>query len=221
MPVRAAAYRVGKKLIGAVPSWAFRARPMSVFEVTLADRQAGAATRTFPHQEPIDGERIGWVASAEEAVALGPLAAEVNRLAWNNETCRVAAVWSQGQPTGCLWVARGAYEETDLGLRIELAADEAWLFAAAVVPSRRREGVYRRLFDFVLTDLASAGTRRALLAVTWGNHASRVAHLRFGARQIGGIAAVRVLGVAVSLPQGAVQRRGSPLACRAVSVRIA
>lgn len=220
MPLWAASYRLGRRLVGKLPPWLLRVRPVDVFEIVLSDHGATAASTGATGRDSPGDERIAWIAASAEAEALGSLAGAANKAAFDGNTLRAAAVWQGDRPIACVWIARGCYEEPDVHVRYELAEDEAWLLAAAVAPEHRRRGVYRRLLGFVLPELAAAGTRRILLAVVCGNHASASVHQQLGARRIGRIAAVRALGATMTRGGGAVRPAGCCVAREAVTIRL-
>ncbi len=98
------------------------------------------------------------------------------------------------------------FEETELGLRVLLAEDQAWLFAALVDKSLRRRGVYSRMLKFIVTELANQGLPHQLVAVNPNNLASKHAHRQYALRQSGTVVAVRLLNVGCCLAFGTIDQ---------------
>jgi hypothetical protein len=153
---------------------------------------------------------IRWVADGAEAAMLRGLASQQCIDAFNLRTRRAAAAWLGGEVIACAWMATESFDESELGLRFELQPSEVWLFAAVVESSRRDQGVYGQLLEFLSDELRLQAVRRILLGVTVGNEPSRRAHARQGARQVGSTFAVRSLGITLCWRHGDV-RRLSPL----------
>jgi GNAT superfamily N-acetyltransferase len=204
MPFATRVYRLGKRLVGAMPAWLIRFRPFVVYEIPL---QAGAV-RTSPEAEPRDpcAVQVRWLSDAAELAALPPLASRACLDDWDGATRRVATAELEGRVIGCAWIATGAFEERELSLRFELGPDETWLYAASVAPPLRNRGVYRQLLEFIIAELAAAGRRRLLLGVTVGNEPSLRAHARQGAVEVGRVTALRALGVPMCRCSGQIHR---------------
>jgi GNAT superfamily N-acetyltransferase len=198
-------YRAGKRLVGLFPAWLIRFRPFVVYEIPLS---VGTRPDSIGgNKSAPSGVVVRWLTDATELAALPPLASRECLDDWDGDTRRVAIAELDGRAIGCAWVATGAFAECELGLLVELAPDEAWLYAASVDPALRNRGVYRRLLEFVAEELRSAGTRRLLLGVTIGNEPSRRAHARQGAVEIGRVIVLRVLGITLCRAKGRVGRR--------------
>jgi GNAT superfamily N-acetyltransferase len=205
-------YRVAKRTLNRLPSWLLRARPFGVYEIVLTPAAPRAVNLTGSLPLVCD---VRWVDGADELQSLVGLTSQANVDAFDANRRCVAAAYSDGRPVGCAWIAHEWFDEPELGLRIELGSNESWLFAAAVTPALRNRGVYGQLLEFLTRDQREAAMERILLGVASGNVASRHAHERQGARRIGSIAAVRVLGVASCWASGAVRRASSsPLGWR-------
>jgi GNAT superfamily N-acetyltransferase len=205
-------YRVAKRTLNRLPSWLLRARPFGVYEIVLTPPAAQAVKLAG---SPPLACVVRWVDSADDLQSLVGLTSQANVDAFDANRRRVAAAYYDGRPIGCAWIAREWFDEPELGLRIELGANEAWLFAAAVTSALRNRGVYGQLLEFLMRDQRENAMERILLGVASGNVASRLAHERQGARRVGSIAAVRALGVACCWVSGSVRRASrSPLGWR-------
>jgi GNAT superfamily N-acetyltransferase len=159
------AYRAGRRLVRMLPPWLVRFRPFRVYEIPLSGGRRPPddhATAPRPGRGQTECD-VRWASRPAEAQPLSPVASPENLAGLNFTSRRVAAAWRAGQAIGCAWVATEAFEERELGLRFELAADEAWLFAAVVDASWRNQGVYRQLLEFVVRELRAGGMRRLLL----------------------------------------------------------
>jgi hypothetical protein len=91
-------------------------------------------------------------------------------------------------PVGGAWLSHDFFDETDLGIRMRLQSDQAWLFAAFVTKSHRRRGLYVRLLGQILTDT----DRTVFASVNSTNKASIAAHRTFARRKVGSCVAVKV-----------------------------
>jgi len=100
-----------------------------------------------------------------------------------------------GQLAGAAWVAQRGFDETDLGLRIELAPHQSWLFAALVDQQFRRQGVYSRVLGFMVKHLQKSVDQQ-FLAINPYNVASVKAHQRYFDSVVGTVITLRVLGMA-------------------------
>jgi len=107
-----------------------------------------------------------------------------------------------GQLAGALWVAGRGFDETDLGLRIELSRDQSWIFAALVDKQFRRRGVYSRVFGFMVNHLEKNSGGQQLLSINPYNVASVKAHEKYFDCVLGNVFALRVFGIAFCLCTG-------------------
>ncbi len=208
-------YRAAKTCFQLVPSQVLRFRPFGVYEISLAE---AARQATIPKQSD-PSLRIDWAAHREGLAKLTDVAAPENLDSWNGTTRRVAIAWREEVPIGAVWIATESFAETDLGLSFRLQPDEAWLFAAVVEQSQRRQGIYKHLLQFVTNELAGENRTRLLLGVSTGNQASLAAHRRFGAEQVGSIFAAKCLGFGFCRASGDIHRESRAIVWnRAIAV---
>jgi GNAT superfamily N-acetyltransferase len=111
--------------------------------------------------------------------------------------------WSasmNGRCVGGLWIARGEFRETELGLCYRLQDDQQWLYSAFVEKQHRRQGIYGQLLSRVLAESDQKSTFAAINPV---NRSSMAAHRRAIADKtrrlpIGRCTALRCLGFSVA-----------------------
>ena len=194
-------YRHMQRLVRLAPEWLVRFRPFAVYEIRLR----GMNEQLLPRAAVLPC-RVNWISDSAEATALRPLTRAENIALLETRTCRAVAAWHNDRAVGCVWIARDAFEEVELGLRFELRPSEAWLFAANVDSQWRNQGVYAQLLDFISVELARSGLERILLGVTLGNEPSRRVHERHGAVRVGSIMAIRSLGFRCCFRTGQISR---------------
>ena len=200
-PLRSLLFRTVQRCVQALPPGLLRFRPFGVYEIRLP-RNASVSTLAATDMT----SRVSWITSQDEALRLAEIATAENIAAWNGTTRRAAVVWNENQPIGVVWVAVEWFAEDELGLHYRLAKDEAWLFAAVVVPAFRRRGLYTQLLEFLKAEMPRDGFDRILLGVSVGNMPSQNAHASQGAKQMGTIFAAKCLGIAVCKVGGRVCR---------------
>ena len=101
--------------------------------------------------------------------------------------CFGAAAWTHAQVTGAL-EAPGAVVVVEEGVGYVLGVrvlDEVELHRIGVLPTRRREGHGRRLYDRFVEAATSAGARQLFLEVREDNHAARALYASVGLETVG------------------------------------
>lgn len=91
-----------------------------------------------------------------------------------------------------VWVAREDFQEEDLGFRIKLGPEQAWLYCAYVSPQARGRGIYKKLLALVADDLLKRGMTQLVCVVQAWNRISRMAHEKRSRWIIGWISSIRV-----------------------------
>lgn len=203
-------FRVAKSCVDSLPGWLLRFRPFGVYEIRFTDGTKSPPEGTNASDSSAS-VGISWVTDREQLTKLADIAAEENLQSWDGTTRRVAIAWLEDCPVGAAWIATETFYEPDLGLSYRLHPDEAWLFAAVVKPEYRRQGIYSRLLQFLIDELADENLSRLLLGISTGNQASFAAHSKFGAQQIGSIFAAKGLGFGCCRTSGKVQRHSLPI----------
>ncbi len=97
------------------------------------------------------------------------------------------------QVVGGVWRGRQQFDEDDLGVRILLDEDQAWIFAAYVAKNQRGKGVYRRLLEHAIS---SDKSLVHFASINPYNKPSIAAHREFVKSTAGTCFAIRVLNVA-------------------------
>jgi len=129
-------YSAGIAINRVIPSWLFRFRIFRVYQVdpkTILQGSKGS-----------DG-------SSDDAIQVSLTETEADlsavcTLTWFQPSGMDADFESaqakiDGQLAGAVWAAERGFDETLLGLRIELAPEQRWIFAALVDKQFRRRGV--------------------------------------------------------------------------------
>lgn len=97
------------------------------------------------------------------------------------------AITVKGEFAGCIWLARGAYDEDEVRCRYELADPRrsVWDFDVYVVPRFRAGRTLGRLWKAVDAALQAEGVAWTCSRISLYNLASVQAHERLGARYLG------------------------------------
>lgn len=91
-----------------------------------------------------------------------------------------------------MWAATECFDENELGVRIRLNENQAWLFAALVPKEFRRRGLYSKLLKFTIGDMAKHGYVDQLVSVNPDNLGSNRIHQRLSQETIGHVFAIRI-----------------------------
>lgn len=197
-------YQIGKGTVDALPEWMLRTRPYGVYSIDLLNSDRNAIDTPNGRCGDV---AVRWARSAEERSAIATVAASTNLESWNGSTRRALVAWRSNEPIGVAWISSESFEEHNLGLRLELATDEAWLHSAVVVHRHRKQGVYKRILWCAMQTLRDEGCRRVLLGVTTGNEPSQRAHASVGAAKFGRIVAARSCELSFCIVSGQVACR--------------
>jgi GNAT superfamily N-acetyltransferase len=188
-------YTLGILFNRIVPSKLFRFRVFRVFQL---QSPAGIS----PTDAPFDFHWCESEADVQQAKAATYFdtsdAANMQRY----EAC-LAYEGTGRDCVGGVWRARDWFIEDDLGLRIHLEPDQAWIFAAYVAKDQRGRGVYASLLSHVLRT-KTAQTHFASINPT--NQASMAAHRKFIRSTLGTCFALRILGLAICWCSGGLQQ---------------
>ena len=92
---------------------------------------------------------------------------------------------------GGVWGGVESFIEADLGFRIQLDPDQAWIYCAYVSKQARGKGVYKRILTFAADDLRNRGHTRLRVVVQPWNKASMYIHEKYSTRKVGRIIVVR------------------------------
>ena len=194
-------YSIGIAINRVVPSWLFRFRIFRVYQID--------PKTVLPQAEASDNDSI-QVSLAQTDADISA----VSTLTWfqpgnMDADFQSAQAKIDGQLAGAVWAAGRGFDETDLGLRIELTPDQSWIFAALVDEQFRRRGIYSRVFGFMVNHLEQAAIGEQLLCINPYNIASVKAHEKYFDSVLGNVVALRVLGLAFCLCSGQRLQRSS------------
>jgi hypothetical protein len=187
-------YSIGIAINRIVPSWLFRFRIFTVYQID--------SKTVLPQSDASNDDSV--------QVSLAQSEAEISavvKLTWfqpgdMDADFQSAQAKIDGQLAGAVWAAGRGFDETDLGLRIELTPDQSWIFAALVDGQFRRRGVYSRVLGFMVNHLEQVQRGQQFLSINPTNIASVKAHERYIDSVLGNVVALRVLGVAFCLSTG-------------------
>jgi GNAT superfamily N-acetyltransferase len=184
-------YSIGIAFNRVVPSWLFRFRIFTVYQIE---------SKTAVAQTPVASNSYKNSVQVSLAQSDADIAA-VRKVTWFQQEDMDAdfhAVQARidGQPAGGVWAAERGFDETDLGLRIELSDRQSWIFAALVDEQFRRRGVYTRLINFMTNHLEQKTGGQQFISINPTNIVSVRAHEKYVASVLGNVVAMRVLGIA-------------------------
>ena len=172
-----------------VPQRLFRFRRFVVFELT--------------HVDPIADDHpvaIRWCKTDEDFQAVEA----VTYCPRTDDRAEAVLAEIDGQVAGGFWVTGGAFLESELGVEIELAPSQVWLYAARVDPAFRRRGVYSRLLSAACWRKQQQGFQQLLVSVNPHNIGSHKIHLGQSTRSPGRVTAMRVWKTAVCRATGSI-----------------
>jgi len=190
-------YSIGIAINRIIPNWLFRFRIFKVYQVDPKSVVPGSGVSGSSSGDSIE------VSLAQSDTDI----AEVSALTYFNPDNVDADLQSaqakiDGQLAGGVWAAQRGFDETDLGLRIELAPDQSWIFAALVDKQFRRRGIYSRVFAFMVNHLEQTAGGQQLISINPYNIASVKAHEEYIDCVLGSVFALRVFGLAFCLCSG-------------------
>ena len=148
---------------------------------------------------------VRWCSTAEELASAAKIS-YLNQDAFSNPL-RAALATLNGKSVGAFWVATEYFDEHELGVRIVLNQDQAWLFAAMVDKEKRGLGIYSKILQFVTSELGEQGIEDLLVAVNPYNKPSDHIHKKHSDRTAGLVTAIRFLKVAWCFTSGSLKAR--------------
>ena len=108
---------------------------------------------------------------------------------------RVCMALRDGGPVGYFWFRADSWREGDVEFAIPHG--EVWGYDAFVAPHARGGGIHPRMASWAARELSGAGVRRYLSGIDYTNEPSLRSAAARGARRIGSILVIRMLGLAV------------------------
>lgn len=187
-------YSAGIAINRVVPDWLFRFRIFTVYQIDPKRiLQSAGVSDDNPVRVSL-AETDADIATVSALTYFSPGDMEAD--------FQSAQAKIDGQLAGAVWAAQRGFDETDLGLRIELSSDQSWLFAALVDKQFRRRGVYSRVFSFMVKHLQENVGGQQFLSINPTNVASVKAHEKYFDSVVGSVIALRTFGVAFCLCRG-------------------
>ncbi len=187
-------YSAGIAINRVVPDWLFRFRIFTVYQI---------APKRILQTADASGDDLVHVSLAETDADIATVSALTYFSPGDMEAdFQSAQAILDGQLAGAVWAAQRGFDETDLGLRIELSPDQSWLFAALVDKQFRRRGVYSRVFSFMVKHLQENVGGQQFLSINPTNVASVKAHDKYFDSVVGSVIALRTFGLAFCLCRG-------------------
>jgi GNAT superfamily N-acetyltransferase len=132
--------------------------------------------------------RVGPAAVAELAQAMGRAepALVQHRL---DAGRRCYAAWTQGCLAAYGWVSFAEESVGELGLRLRLLSDEAYVWDCATLPDYRRQGLYAALLGYITQALRAEGVSGFWIGADAGNEPSQAGFARAGFTAVGDLLA--------------------------------
>lgn len=190
---RGVLYSVGIVINRVVPEFLFRARVFCVFRFSRPD----ASTSQSSYE---DGIRFEWCKNDSQfALAKQLTYFQPTQRTDQQSPFRACLAFDGDEAVGGVWIANGSYDESELGLEIQLRPHQSWLFAANIAKSHRQRGIYGRLLQYVLTTAnEEVGQQSEVLAsINPTNKPSMAAHRRMIDETLGKCVAARFLSLAI------------------------
>jgi hypothetical protein len=181
-------YSIGIALNRVVPEWLFRFRIFKVYQIDPKTVLPPTVS------SPRDSVQVSLAETEADILAVSKLTHFFPRSI--DAPLQPYQAKINAQLAGAAWVARQKFDEVDLGLRIELAPDQSWLFAALVDGQFRRRGVYSHTFHFIVNHLHQSAVGQQFLSINPTNIASVKAHEKYFDSVLGSVIALRVFTIA-------------------------
>ncbi len=185
-----------------VPPWIFR---FSVGDVLDLNAEQLYAT----HKEFLSDEFIFEVVEDPQKRS------ELRTITWNSVPLSssendygYAIMHAEETPAiiGGVWGGIESFLEANLGFRIELENDQAWIYCAFVDEEARGKRIYQRLLAFAGYDLKNRGYNRLRVVIQPWNKASMYVHKKYSDRSLGRIIAVRIFNLAMVFCTGTLRK---------------
>ena len=181
-----------------VPQWLFRMRRYVVYEM---DVQKLRTTR----QEAVEEGGLEFSACRTSAEIEAVEVLTWFRRELSSGELQAFQATLSGQLVGGVWIASKVFDEDELGVRLLLKPQQAWLFAAFVAAQARGKGVYSQLLSFVVSEV-SRDFPQIVLAVNPDNRPSNVVHKKASRRTLGTVVAIRFLKFSVCWTSGRIRK---------------
>lgn len=180
-----------------VPQWLFRCRVFSVYRLDTKARPK----RNNPNVA------VKWCQTEAEFQAVEQLTYFQREFSTGPTQAAMATV--DGNLLGGSWAAKKRFDENELGIRIILSPEQAWLFAALVAKEARGQHVYPLTLKFVSSKLAQEGLSDQLVAVNPVNKASVSVHEHFAKTKVGTVYAARFMNMSCCFSSKSIKTKKS------------
>ena len=181
-----------------VPQWLFRLRRYVVYEMDVQKLRAASQSLSednglefSPCQTSVEIEAVETLTWFQRELSTGEF--------------RAFQATLDGQLVGGVWIASKVFDEDELGVRLMLNQQQAWLFAAFVAEQVRGQKVYSQLLSFVVSEV-SRDFPRVLLAVNPDNRPSNAVHKKASCQTLGTVVAIRFLNFSVGWVSGQIRK---------------
>lgn len=181
-----------------VPKWLFRCRRYCVYQLAIQPPWDADKERQ-------EGGEISWCKSEEQLQAVENLT--YFRREYSPGPVRAVQAIVDGRLVGGFWAATEFFDEDDLGVRVMLEPQQAWLFAALVSRDCRGRGVYSKILQFITSELAAKGLTEQIVAVNPNNKPSHRVHKKYARVFAGTVFAVRLLNCSICFSGKSVKQK--------------
>ena len=181
-----------------VPKWLFRCRRYVVYQLEIQPPLAADSVGNH-------GFEIGWCESEEQTQAVEQLT--YFKRDFSAGPARAVQASFNGKLVGGFWAATQIFDEDELGVRVVLEPQQAWLFAALVSRDCRGRGVYSKILQFITSQLANEGFTQPLVAVNPNNKPSHRVHKKNAREFVGTVWAARFLNFSICLSGKPVEQK--------------
>ena len=181
-----------------VPQWLFRMRRFVVYRMEIPEHAATDPTSSS------SSASIGRCETEAEILAVEQLTYFKRRYSTGNSI--PYGLKADDQLAAGMWAATECFDENELGVRILLDQQQAWLFAARVGKDFRRQGLYSKLLPFVMCDMAKNGFADQLVSVNPDNVGSNLIHQKQSRETVGHVLAIRLLKTTVCWTSGGIAK---------------
>lgn len=174
-----------------VPERLFRFRRFVVYQLNHS-----------PNRRPHDRVITKRCETGEEYDAVGAVTYYQQR---SSIEIAVQALYD-GELAGGMWATDDSFVESELGVKLLLDRNQAWLFAARVEKPFRRKGVYTRVLDQLRNELQQQGLEHQLVSVNPVNVGSNKVHNSESFYSPGYVTAMRIFKTAFCFTSGDISR---------------
>lgn len=177
-----------------VPEALFRCRYYTIFKMDVPSSKEFA---------PIDLELSCSSCSTPEEIE------SVQGLTGYHQSTENDTAWQakvSNQLVAGFWSATNSFEERELGVRVQLEPNQAWLFSAFVAKPHRGARIFPNLLRFTINGLNDRNAPDQYAAVNPVNRSSMKVFSSQASSQVGSVLAIRLFAMVVCLSFGQVKR---------------